>query len=135
MAFVHGKNSRITVNAVDLSSFTDNVQWRGPVDTHDTTVFGDDGHTYLSGLTDGSISMSGNYDDGATNTPARVLAPLRGGAAVTALYHPEGTGTGRAQRSMSVVVSDYQEESVADDKVVWSAELQISGSVTLTDQA
>ena len=97
-------------------------------------MYGLDGKRYASGLTDGTFSMEGFYDDAAASTPRLVLAPLLGGAAVTVLRQPEGAGSGLAQDSFSAIVTSYEESSPVDDMVAWSAELQISGDVDQTDQ-
>lgn len=133
MAFIHGKSAVVTVDAVDLSTFTNNVAFNRSVDSHDTTTFGQSGHTYAPGLTDGSVTLSGIYDDGVAGAPTKLRA-LLGGANVTLIYRPEGVGAGKAHNSCSVQVTSYSESAPVADMISWEAELQISGSVTITDQ-
>lgn len=134
MAFIHGKNTAISIGATDYSGFISDSTFSTSTDSHDVTVYGDDGHTYILGLTDGTFSCSGHFDNGATGTPA-VDFPAFGTTAQTILVQPEGVGTGLSQRSFSAFLTSYEESMPVDDKTSWSADFQISGDVTVTDQA
>ena len=133
MAFIHGRNTVITVDANDLSAFTSSSDFNQPVDTHDVTAYGDANRNYIAGLIDGTFSMEGHYDDSATS-PRDILQPLAGAAAFTIVRQPEGVGSGFAQDSFSAVLTSYSESSPVDDKISWSAEFQITGAVTSTAQ-
>jgi len=133
MAFFHGKGTVVNVDGNDLSAFTSSSEFDQSADTHDVTAYGDDNRAYIAGLIDGTFSMEGHYDDGAAG-PRAILQPLLGAAAVTVLRQPEGVGTGLAQDSFSGVLTSYNESAPVDDKISWSAEFQISGAVTSTDQ-
>ena len=135
MPAIHGKISRINVNGTDLSTFTNEADYDRSRDTSDISAFGDDGHEYLGGLTDGIFDMKGHFDTAATGTPRVVLAPLLQSAAVTILWHPAGTGTGLQQDSFSAVLDKYKESSAVDDHVKWEASWKISGTPVRTDQA
>lgn len=134
MAFRHGKDTVISIGGTDYSAFISDSTFNTSQDTHDVTAYGDSGHEYIVGLTDGTFSCSGHYDNGATGTPA-VDFPGFGATAQTILVQPEGAGTGNAQRSFSAVLTSYEEGMPVDDKISWSADFQISGAVTYTDQA
>ena len=135
MAFKHGKDTFVSINGSDISAFTNNTTFGDETDTHDTTCYGNVRKTYQSGLGDGTITISGVYDDGATG-PRAVLKPLKAtGAAVTFIYRPEGTGAGRAQSSVSVIVKTFNESSPVADNVTWTSELQMTGLLNETDQA
>ena len=134
MAFVHGKDTFVSIDSVDISPETNNVAYNRTVDSHDVTCFGQDGHVYAPGLTDGTVTLSGVYDNGATEAPTKLRA-LLGGANVTFIYRPEGTGTGLPENNSSVQVTSYNETAPVADMISWEAELQISGNVTITDQA
>lgn len=133
MAFVHGKDGYLSVDANDLSAFCDSVEFSRSADSHDTTTFGQDGHTYQGGLTDGTASIGGTYDDGASG-PKTVLEPLIG-TVVDAVYRPEGTGTGKPEQTFDVLVTSYSDSVAVADMIKWKAELQISGAVTTATQS
>src|SRR5262245_20264817 len=132
MAFVHGKNTVIKLNAVNLSAFTNQSYVGREADTHDGTCYGKNDHVFKGRLGAGTASMSGIYDD-TTSGPRDVIEPLIG-TNVPLIRQPEGAGTGKPQDSVDVVVRRYVETSPVADMVAWSAELQLSDAVTSTNQ-
>jgi hypothetical protein len=132
MAFVHGKKTVIKLNAVDISAFCNTSTFTRSADSHDVTTFGQDNHVYLGGLGDGTSSIGGIYDNGATG-PRDVIEPLIG-TVVTLVRQPEGAGSGLPQDSVQVLVQNFVETSPVADMVTWTAELQLSGAVDSTNQ-
>lgn len=130
MAFVHGKGTVITIDGKSFTAFANKVTFSREADMHDTTTFGNNSKTYQAGLKDGTASVEGIYDNTAVTGPRAVLEPLIGGAAVTMVYRPEGTATGRPTASVSVLVKSYEQENAVDDMITWSADLQFSGDIT-----
>ena len=133
MAFVHGKDTYISLNAVDLSAFTNTSELGRTADSHDVTTYGKSSHVYAGGLLDGKASMGGIYDNTAAG-PRDTIEPLIG-TIVTLIRRVEGTGSGKPQDSVSVLVTGYVETNPVADMVKWSAELQCSDDVTSTNQA
>jgi len=133
MSFVHGRNTYFSLNAVDLSAFAKQSEFTREADSHDVTTYGQSDHVFSGGLGSSQMSVSGVYDDGVTG-PRDVIEPLVG-TVVTAIRRPEGTGTGKPQDSVQVLVMKYVETSPVADMVAWSVELQGSGPVTSTNQA
>lgn len=132
MSLTHAKNTYISLNAVDLSGFTKESDLKRTADSHDTTTYGMNSHRYDGGLLDGKATMGGDYDNGATG-PHDVIVPLIG-TKVTLVRRPEGTGTGRPQETVTVLVTDYTETSPVAGYVAWSAELQLAGDVVEVNQ-
>lgn len=132
MAFIHGKGSVYLLNAVDLSAFSNNVEFKRTADKHDVTTFGKNSHVYQGGLGDGTATLSGIYDDGAAG-PRATIEPLVG-TVVAFVHRPEGTGAGKPQDTVQVLVEGYTETEAVADMVMWSADLQLSGDVTTVDQ-
>lgn len=132
MAFVHGKDTFVSLNGSDLSTYSDKSDFGRKADKHDVTTFGADDHVYQGGLGDGSASISGTYDNTASG-PRDVIEPLIG-TNVTFIRRPEGTGSGLPQDSVDVLVEEYTESSAVADYVKWSVTLQPSGAVTSTNQ-
>jgi hypothetical protein len=133
MAFVHGKDTYISLAGSDLSAFTNTSELSRSADSHDVTTYGKSSHVYAGGLLDGKASMAGVYDNGATG-PRDTIEPLIG-TVVTLIRRPEGTGSGKPQDSVSVLVVGYVETNPVADMVKWSAELQCSDEITSTNQA
>lgn len=132
MAFVHGKNTVITLNGSDLSAYTNTSTFDRDYDVHDTTTYGKNDHVFSPGLGNATFSFGGVYDNGATG-PRDVIRPLLN-TAVTLIHRPEGTGSGKPQSSVSVIVKKYTETSPVADMVQWSCECQCTDAITATDQ-
>jgi hypothetical protein len=132
MSFVHGKNTYISLNGVDLSAYVTTSQLEKSADKHDVTTYGQTTHVYNGGLKDGTASMSGVYDNGVSGPRASILALI--GTTCTLVRRPDGTGTGKAQDSVTVLVEKYTETNPVADMVTWACDLQLSGAVTTTAQ-
>jgi len=133
MAFVHGKNTYISLNAVNLSSYCNTSTLTRTADSHDVTAYGLDDHAYQGGLKDGTASIGGIYDNTAAVGPAAVIKPLIG-TVVPLIRRPDGTGAGKAQQSLSVLVTNYVETSPVADMVTWTADFQKTGPINDTAQ-
>lgn len=129
MAFIHGKGAYVSVNSKDLSTYTTNIEFSEEPDVHDVTTLGKSSKVYMSGLKDATCTIEGIYDNTASNSPAPVLKPLVGGAAVKLVYRPEGTGSAKPEREVDVIVSSYVETAPVADMITWSCELQCSDAI------
>lgn len=137
MTFVHGRHTKVTLDGEDLSAFTKSTSWEGSVATHNVTTYGPtrEDESYAAGLGTGKVTISGVYDNTATG-PDAVIEPLMNAkAAVEFIFQPDGTGTGKAQKSCDVIVSSFNVSDPVDDMVQWTAELMRTGSVDRTAQA
>ena len=76
MAFVHGKDVVVFVNASNYSTYFNNADSTQTADIAETTTFGNSAKTYIPGDKDGTISLGGLFDA----TADAVLQPLLGGA-------------------------------------------------------
>lgn len=133
MAFIHGKNTYISVDGDDLSAYTDASELNRSADTHDVTTYGKNAHVYVGGLLDGKGSLSGTYFSGVGG-PRAVLEPLLG-TNVEIIRRPEGTGTGKPEDTFDVVIGAYVETAPVADMVKWSCDVQVSDDVASTTQA
>ena len=135
MSFVHGKNTAVTIDGNDLSAYANSVEFTRSAETHDVTTFGKNSKVYAAGLKDGEATIEGIYDSTAGTGPGAVLRPLVGAAAVTLVYRPEGTGSGKPEAEVDVLVTEYQESAPVGDMVTWTAELQLSDAIDDSAQA
>jgi hypothetical protein len=131
--FVHGMTTYISLNAVDLSAFTTTSELGRTADSHNVTTYGKTSHVFAGGLLNGTASMSGVYDNGATG-PRDTIEPLIG-TVVTLIRRPEGTGSGKPQDEVDVLVTGYTETNPVADMVTWTCQMQCSDDVTSTNQA
>jgi len=133
MSFVHGKSTFVSLDGKNLSTFATESEMERNADKHDVTTFGKDSHVYQGGLGDGTSGMKGVYDNTAVTGPRAVIEPLIG-TVVTFIRRPEGTGAGRPQDSVPVLVEKYTETNPVADMVTWSVDLQLAGDVASTVQ-
>jgi hypothetical protein len=134
MAWVHGKNTFISLGGDDLSQYTSESELNQTAEAHDVTAYGKNSFVFEGGLKGGTASLSGTYDNTAGTGPKAVIQPLLG-TTVELIRRPEGTGTGRPVDTVDVVVTGYVETSPVADMVKWSCELQLSDDVATTTQA
>lgn len=135
MAFVHGKGTVVTLDGDTLSAYTNNVQFNRSADAHDVTTFGKNSKVYQAGLKDGTATIQGIYDSTVSTGPGAVLRPLVGGAAVELVYRPEGTGSGKPEAAVDVLVTAYEETAPVADMITFSATLQFSDDIDDTAQS
>jgi hypothetical protein len=110
------------------------VEFTRSADSHDVTTFGNDSHRKQGGLLDGTATISGIYDNTASTGPQAVLGPIIG-TVVELIYRPEGTGSSLPERTVDVLVVNYQESSPVADMVTWTCEVEFDGDVDLAAQS
>ena len=128
MAFSHGKNAALTLNAGVLAAFLENIDFQTTLDTADTTTFGATWKTSVAGIPSGSISFSGYYDPTATTGPGAILFPLVvAGTKVTGLFYPAGNSSGNSLYTMTTgcIVTSYNESSPVGGVVTFSGSVDI----------
>lgn len=135
MSRSHSKHAVVTVDGNDISQYTDTSEFKPTTDSHDVTTYGNDGHIYDGGLTDGTFTCGGFYDTSTSAGPRAVLQPIQAaGSTVTVIRQPEGAGAGKPQDSFSGLLTSYTETQPVNDYSKWAAEFKISGDVTTSTQ-
>lgn len=136
MAFIHGKNTVVKWGAVDLSAFTDSTDWNDGVTAEKVTTYGPTRtrESYAGSLGDGKITCKGTADDGGA-APSAVLEPLMDAAAeVTFTFRPSGTGVGKAQKVVNVIITAVNLSDPVGGFVKWTCEMQMTGALNRTPQ-
>jgi len=127
MAFVHGKAGHISVGAgSDISTYCDQVSLPRSVGTAETSTFGVSAKTFITGLTDATISVSGNWDSALD----AIIAPLLGAAASAWIVGPAGSASGKVKYNGDAICTSYQVSAPVGDKVTFSADFQVTGAIT-----
>lgn len=132
MAFVHGKSSVFKLDnasgsLTDISAFVNNVDFPETADVAETSVLGASNKTYIVGLKDATISISGLFDA----TVDAILGAVVGQTATLSYeYSPEGTASGKVKYTGEAILTNYALSSPVGDVVAYSADLQCSGAVT-----
>lgn len=132
MAFVHGKDSVFKLDnsggsLTDISSYVNNVDFPETSDVSETTTLGADNKTYIAGLKDSTISLSGLWD----STADAIFGAVVGQSATLSFeYSPEGTTGGNVKYTGEAILTSYAISSPVGDVVGYSADMQVSGAIT-----
>ena len=138
MAFTHGKNAVFKIdNAAGtlqtLTTFVDSVDLNQTVDTAESTTMGAEAKTYLSGQSDGTVSISGKYDSTASTGPDVILNGLVGLETTSTFeYGPEGSSAGKIKYTGECFLTSYVVSAPVGDVVTFTADFQITGAITKT---
>ena len=134
MAFVHGKSAVFKVDDSggtlrDLSTYLDDIGFPRDIETAETTTFGVAGSakTYIVGLSDATISISGKFDETADGYLAGVVGfatPL------DFEYGPAGSTGGLVKYSGTCIMTSYEVSASVGDVVTASADFQVTGQIT-----
>jgi hypothetical protein len=132
MAFVHGKSSVFKLDnasgsMTDISSFVNNVDFPETADVAETSVLGASNKTYLVGLKDATIGLTGFFDATADAIFGAVIGQS---ATLSFEYSPEGTASGKIKYTGECILTNYALSSPVGDVVAYSGDLQVSGAVT-----
>lgn len=130
MTFIHGKDTRVVLDQFNVSPFLNSMDLGRDRDNPETTVFGNDGNrTYIAGLRNASISMSGFFD-GANNAIDQVLHDtLEADTAKTIMAAPIGFAVGNLVYLFQAHPSTYAPTSPVDGVVAFSSDLNGTGRV------
>jgi hypothetical protein len=134
MTLIHGKNTVVKLATHDISTYVKSSEFARTSDVHDVTTYGKGSHVYAGGLLDGTAKMDGVYDSTASTGPRAVIEPLIG-TEVVLTRQPEGSGAGKAQDVVDVIIKGYTETSPVADMVTWSCDMQMSDDVVSTAQS
>lgn len=132
MAFVHGKSAAFKLDDSggtlrDLSAYLMEVSFPETIETADVTAFGSSSKSYIVGLKDATISLTGKWDSTFDGYVAGVLGQT---ASLSFEYGPAGTTAGNVKYSGECYVTSYNIGSPVGDAVSASVELQVTGAVT-----
>ena len=132
MAFVHGKDSVFKLDnsggsLTDISSYVNNVDFPETADVAETSVLGASNKTYIVGLKDATIGLTGFFDATADAIFGAVIGQS---ATLSFEYSPEGTASGKIKYTGECILTNYALSSPVGDAVAYSCDLQVSGAVT-----
>ncbi len=130
--FVHGKSTNFSLDDTggtsrDLSDTLTSVDFPETIDTAETTAFGSTSKSYIVGLRDATISVSGLWD-------ATIDGYIIGTepATRTFIFGPAGSTSGYVKYTGECVLTNYSVSNPVGDVVTYSLDLQCTGGVTRT---
>ena len=130
MAAVHGKDTFFEWNSVDLSPYLNDFSFPREVDTAETSTFGATYKTYVTGLVDATISAGGVWDGAAGAADATLTAGLGTSAAFEYRGNSAAVGTDNPKYTGTALLTKYEITAGIGDAVAFSAEWQLSSTVT-----
>jgi len=130
--FVHGKSTHFEVDDTggtprDISDTLTSVDFPETIDTAETTAFGSTSKSYIVGLRDATLSVSGIWD-------ATVDGYFIGTepASRTFIYGPAGDTGGNVKYTGEAILTSFSISNPVGDVVTYSADFQVTGDVTRT---
>lgn len=130
MAFIHGKSAIVLHNDQNLSQYFNDASTSRSIETAETTAFGASAKTYIVGLQDGTISLSGMFDGAANAIDAEMTAIIgtNDGSIVTIAV---GGSLAIGERVLSAggELTSYEVTSPVGDVVSANAEIQVDGGI------
>ena len=128
--FAHGKSTDFALDDTggssrNISNTLTDVSFPQTIDTAETTAFGSSNKSYIVGLKDGSLIVSGIWD-------ATVDGYLSGTepASRSFIYGPAGSTGGNVKYTGEAIMTNYSVSNPVGDVVTYSLDLQITGAVT-----
>ena len=130
--FYHGNSTNFGLDDTggtsrDISDVLVSVDFPEIVETGETTAFGATSKSYIVGLRDATISISGLWD-------ATVDGYIIGTepATRTFIFGPAGSTSGYVKYTGECILTNYSVSSPVGDVVTFSLDLQCTGGVTRT---
>lgn len=140
MAFVHGTNGRILGDDLVLSGYLRSFEVGKEREMADVTVLTDNGHRFIPGLNNGTLSFEGLFDNtyAAGSIDDEMFTDNAGTVAVVTAA-PNGFAVGNRVESLEVRQTNYAISSPVGDAVSlsasWTSEGAVDTGVSLRDLA
>lgn len=119
----------------NITTYCNTAEFNGELAEVETTTFGATNRTYLNSFGDNTISIGGFWDPTLDGILAGVAAALKAGtiSSVSFEYGPAGSTAGYVKYLGEAVLTNYNvTNSDADGAAEWSAELHVTGTLTVT---
>ena len=130
MAFIHGKSAQVLHNEFDLSSYFNDASISRSAETAETTSFGATAKSYIIGLTDGTISLSGMFDGAANAIDAEMTDVFGSNDGSVISISPSGsTAIGTRILTATGKLTSYEVSSPVGDVVAANAEFQADAGI------
>ena len=128
--FVHGKSTDFELDDTggtsrSLANVLTSVDFPETIETAETTAFGATSKSYIVGLRDASISVSGLWD-------ATVDGYIIGTEPATRsfIFGPAGSTSSNVKYTGECILTNYSVSAPVADVVTFSLDLQVTGNVT-----
>lgn len=136
MSYAHSKDIYIAVEDSAASTLraivgVKTVTFGQENELADVTIIGDEGRKWRQGLTNGTFTINGLWDNTASTGSHTVLQSLVGIEVTTGFeWGPQGNTAGQTKLSGECVLASYEQNTDLGDMVLFTATFNISGDVT-----
>jgi len=130
MAFLHGKSAQVLHNEFDLSSYFKEISVSRMAETAETTAFGNSAKTYITGLTDGTLSLTGMFEgssNGVDKEMTDVIGDNTGG--IISISVSGATTIGTRMMSATGKLTAYEVSAPVADVVSITAQFQADSGI------
>jgi hypothetical protein len=137
MAYSHGKDAYFGVEDAAATTLraivgVKSITFTQENELADVTIIGDEARKWKQGLVNGTMQVTGLWDDTADTGSHTVLQGLAGAEVTTGFEAgPEGNASGAVKLSGECVLGSYEWSSDVGDMVMFTATFSISGPVTV----
>ena len=137
--FRHGKSARFELDnasgtLVNISDVIEDISFSQSLETAETTTMGSSAKSYLVGLSDATISISGKFDGTVDAQINAVQAALSAGTVTSSSWsYRANSGTiaaGNPEYQGEALITSYEVSASVGDVVTFSLELQVTGAIT-----
>jgi len=122
MAFQHGKGTGVAVGKYNLTTYLRDVSVSNDVEMAETSTFGNTYKTFIQGLANTQVSMSGLWDGGTDASDEAFDGLITTDAATPLTVAPEGLTAGNVCYAIGAQQSSYEITSPVTDVVSLSAQ-------------
>jgi len=130
MSFRHGKSTRVLIGSSDLSTYFKETTVSASIETAETTTYGVAGgsKTYVTGLKDSTVSLTGLFDDATGAADDVITTALASDADIVfTIAQDGGLVVGRRCVLGQAIETKYDLSSPVADVVSTSLDLQTDG--------
>lgn len=128
--FAHGKNVKVFVDQFDFSAYFNDVTATTTVETAETSAFGSSAKEYITGLKDGTVSLSGMFEGTAdVGTDSYFGTALGSATKQKIIVATAGHSNGARAVMLQSDDTSYEVSGSIGDVVQTSAEFQASSGV------
>jgi hypothetical protein len=136
--FRHGKSARFELDnaagtLVNLSDVIEDISFSRSLETAETTTMGNSAKSYITGLSDATISVSGKFDGTIDAQINAIQAGLSDGTVTSSSWtYRANSGTVAStnpEYQGEALITSYEVSASVGDVVTFSLELQVTGAI------
>lgn len=133
MTFLTGKSAAVLINQYDLSPFVNNTDPSQSVDSHESTTYqpgvAGPAKSYIVGLRDGVVSVSGFSDYGAAGSDAILSGTLQAATNPVLTVSPNGFTVGNRVKMLEAIATQLSQGIPVGGIITFAYNTQATGGI------